>query len=157
MEMPANKKKIMLAAILTSGLTLAISQASWAEEAKPGAPEPAAKAATLPAMKKMNPEMQLAHDKFLTDTTALRKELAEKNAVMRALMHADTPDITKVAQVAGELFELREKLRLKAQEAGLPMPTMMGMGMGMRDGAMPCQSMMDHGGMGKPHHMAPHE
>lgn len=150
MEMTANKKKIMLAAILTSGLTLAISQASWAEEAKAEASEPVVKAATQPAMKKINPAMQVAHDKFLTETIALRKELAEKNAVMRALMHTDTPDITKVAQVAGELFELREKLRLKAKEVGLPMPPMMGMG----DGVVPCEDMMGHGGMGKPHRKA---
>ena len=73
--------------------------------------------------------MVKAHDKFLAETVELRKQVTEKQAVMRAIMQADTPDTTQAGQVAGELFELREKLRAKAQEAGLPFP-MMGMGMG---------------------------
>src|SRR5512145_127814 len=96
----------------------------------------------------MTTEIQKIHDKFLSDTVAIRKELAEKNAVMRALLNAGTPDTVKASQVAGELFELREKLRAKAREAGLPLPMLM-MGQG-RDG-MPCDGMMGYGMMGKHH------
>jgi len=129
MEMPYTKKKLMLAAILTSGLTLVISQASLAADpAQPALPD---KQADISYQSYMNPELRKAHEKFLDDTVALRKELAEKNAVMRALIQTDAPDTTKVAQMAGELFELREKLRLKAKEAGLPMSMALGQGCGL--------------------------
>ena len=73
--------------------------------------------------------------------------MAEKHAVMRALMNSGTPDTVKAGQVAGELFELREKLRAKAKEAGLPYP-MMGAGCGMGDG----MGMGSGMGMGKGRH-----
>lgn len=151
MEMTTTKKKLMLAAILTSGLTLAISQATLAEPAKPASPETQAKSGGHPTQMQMATEMQKLHDKFLSDTVAIRKELAEKNAVLRALMHAGTPDTVKASQVAGEIFELREKLRAKAQEAGLPMPMLMMMGQG-GDG-MGCQGMMGQGMMDRHHRM----
>lgn len=149
MNMTLPTKKIMLAAILTSGLTLAISQAAMAESAQPAQPGPQGKPGVPPCQYQMNTEMQKIHDKFLSDTVAIRKELAEKNAVMRALLNAGTPDTVKASQVAGELFELREKLRAKAKEAGLPLPMLM-MGYGGFDG-MPCDDM--HGMRGKHHRM----
>lgn len=95
----------------------------------------------------MDPAMMKLHEKFLNETVAIRKEMVQKNAVMRALLDAEIPDATKVSQVAGELFDLREKLRVKANEMGVPMMGM-GMGMGMGDGdVMPCQGM----GMGGRH------
>lgn len=137
METTSAKKKIMLAAILTSGLTLAISQAAFAQ------PDQAAKAdakdkAAAHSQHQMSTEMQKAREKFLADTMPIRKELAEKNAVMRAIMAAGTPDATKASQVAGELFELREKLRLKAMEAGMPLPMLL---MGMDSDSMSCGAM----------------
>ena len=149
MDMNTTKKKLMLAAILTSGLTLAISQATLAEPAKPA---PQDKQDCPPCQAQMNTELQKAHEKFLNDTVALRKELAEKNAVMRALMHAGTPDTVKASQVAGELFELREKMRVKAKEAGLPMAMGLG-GDGMGCQGMTGYGMMGHGMMDK-HHRA---
>ncbi|MCL1981407.1 MAG: hypothetical protein FWG62_10090 [Proteobacteria bacterium] len=146
MNMTSPKKKLMLAAILTSGLTLAISQASLAEPAKQISPDQQTNA---PAQALMNTDMRKAHDKFLDDTVALRKELAEKRAVMRALMNAGTPDTVKASQVAGELFDLGEKLRAKAKEAGLPLPMFRSMG-GDESG---CQGMMGHG-MREGHHRA---
>jgi zinc resistance-associated protein len=141
MNATATKKKLMLAAILTSGLTLAISQAAWAETAQA---VPSGKQGDTSYQPRINPEMRKAHEKFLDDTVAIRKEMVEKGAVMRALMNAAAPDTAKVAQVAGELFELREKLRTKAQEAGLPMP-MLGQGYGMGCGL---GYGMGHGGRG---------
>ena len=142
MELTTSKKKIMLAAILTSGLALAISQSALA--AQPG---PQGGKGTSPCQYQMDPAMQKTHDKFLADTVDLRKQMAEKQAVMRAQMHAGTPDTAKVSQLAGELFELREKLRVKAQETGLPMPMLM---MGHGDmGGMPCQGMGRGRGMGR--------
>jgi zinc resistance-associated protein len=73
----------------------------------------------------MTPEKQEIREKFLIDSKAERKALAQKNAEMRAIMKADAPDPLKASEVAGELFELREKLRLKALEAKLPLPVLM--------------------------------
>jgi zinc resistance-associated protein len=150
MKMTTPKKKIMLAAILTSGLTLAISQAALAEPNQPVQPAPD-KSGGNPSQYQMNTEMQKIHDKFLNDTVAIRKEMAEKNAVLRALLNAGTPDTVKASQLAGELFELREKLRAKAKETGLPMPMLM-MGQGGIDG-MPCGNMRGDGRRGKHHNM----
>ncbi|MDR2551052.1 MAG: hypothetical protein LBD10_12725 [Desulfobulbus sp.] len=145
MEMTPSKKKLMLAAILTSGLTLAISQAALAESPKHISTDKQNNAAQ---QAQMSSDMRKAHDKFLDDTVAIRKELAEKRAVMRALMKAGTPDTAKASQVAGELFELREKLRAKAREAGLSLPMGPGKGMmGMGDDDFGCQGMMGHGMM----------
>jgi len=137
MKTTSAKKKIMLAAILTSGLTLAISQAAFAQADQSAKAEPKDKAAAH-SQHQMTTEMQNAREKFLAETTPIRKELAEKNAVMRAIMAAGTPDATKASQVAGELFELREKLRLKAMEAGMPLPMLL---MGMDGDSMSCGAM----------------
>ena len=145
MERTNTKKKIVLAAILTSGLTLAISQAVFAQPGQGNAN--AMVKGTPPCMQQLDPAMEKARDKFLADTVELRKQMAEKHAVMRALMNSGTPDTVKAGQVAGELFELREKLRAKAKEAGLPYP-MMGAGCGMGDG----MGMGSGMGMGKGRH-----
>lgn len=118
-------KKMMMAAILTSGLTLAISQAVMAQPEKHGAADAPGKDAHNPGHYQPNTEMQKARDKFLTETFAERKALVQKSAEMRAIMQAGTPDTVKASQVAGELFEIREKLRTKATEAGVPLPMLM--------------------------------
>ena len=143
MERTISKKKIMLAAILSSGLALAISQSALAESVTQ--PDAQTKQVATPRMHRMDPDMQKAHEKFLGDTVAIRKQLVEKTATMKALSKAQTPDATKISQLAGEVFDLREQLRVKAKEAGLPMGMGM-MGMGDAD-SMPCQ------GMGGKHHM----
>ena len=140
MELTTSKKKIMLATIFTSGLALAISQAALAAPAAPtAAPQAGVQGQGMKGRgAPMDPVAEKAREKFLNETVAIRKELAEKNTVLRALLNAGTPDTAKASQLAGELFELREKLRLKAQETGLPLPMLMmgemhgqGMGMGM--------------------------
>ena len=147
MECTISKKKIMLAAILSSGLALAISQSALAEPV--AQPDAQTKQVATPRMHRMDPDMQKAHEKFLGDTVAIRKQLVEKTATMKALSKAQAPEVTKISQLAGEVFDLREQLRVKAKEAGLPMGMGMGMGMGDAD-SMPCQGM---GGMGGKHHM----
>ncbi len=143
MELAISSKKIMLATILTSGIALAISQAALAEPAQPGVQ---VKKGLPPCQSQMDPAALKAHEKFLTETVDIRKKLAEKNAAMRALLNAGTPDTDKASLLAGELFDLREKLRVKAQEAGMPM---MMMGLGDMSN-MPCQGMGD--GMENRHH-----
>lgn len=150
MDLTTSTKKIALAAILTSGIALAFSQSAMAQnQPDPKAPGKA------PGYRQLDPAMIKAHDKFLAETVELRKQMTEKQAVMRAIMQADTPDTTKAGQVAGEVFELREKLRAKAQEAGLPFP-MMGMGMGMGMGPGCGFGDGDGDGWGRGDGMGPH-
>jgi len=146
MELTTSPNKIMLATILTTGLALAISQAALAQ---PATPDVQNKKDTTVSRPQMDAETQKAHDKFLSETVATRKEIAEKNAALQVLLNAGTPDTAKASQLAGELFELREKMRAKAKENGLPM--MMGHG---DLNTMPCQGMgMGTGmGMGRRHH-----
>lgn len=60
-----------------------------------------------------------AHDTFRSETVALRKEIATKKAEKKALMLNDNPDAKRIAQLTGELFDLREQLHTKAQEKGI--------------------------------------
>lgn len=98
-----------------------------------------------------DPAMQQKHAKFLDETRELRKQLTVKQAGMRALLHAAQPDSAQVARLAGELFDLREQLRAKARESGLPFGMMggcrggHGMGMGRGDWG-PCMGAGPHGG-----------
>jgi zinc resistance-associated protein len=144
MELTTSKKKIMLATILTTSIALAISQSALAQPTDAGV-----QGKGSPSYhSQMDPTTQKARDKFFTETVELRKQLAEKNAAMQAVLNAGTPDTDKASKLAGELFEIREKLRVKAQETGLPMPMLM---MGHGDmGGMPCQGMGE--GRGKRHH-----
>ena len=116
MELSLSSKKIMLATILTSGIALAISQAALSQ---PAPEEGQGKPNVTSHRPHRDPAMQKAREQFLTDTVAIRKQLAEKNAAMRVLLNAGTPDTDKASQLAGDLFELREKLRAKAIAAGL--------------------------------------
>ncbi len=130
--------KLMMAAILTSGLTLAISQAVMAQPGDHDGHGPQGKKVEAPYRHQMNAELQKAQDKYLAETVSERKAMAQKSAEMRAIMLAGTPDTVKASAVAGELFEIREKLRLKAQEIGVPFP-MLFMGEG-------CELMQYHDG-----------
>ena len=125
MKATNTKSKLMMAAILTSGLTLAISQAAMAQPGKQGGNGPQSKGVDAPCHYQMNSELQKVRDKFLAETVAERKALAQKKAEMRAIMQAGTPDTVKASEVAGELFELREKLRLKANENNMPLPMLL--------------------------------
>ena len=116
------KNKLMMAAILTSGLTLAISQAAVAQPSQGGGNGPQGAQVDMPCHYQMNSEFEKTREAFLQDTTTERKLLAQKKAEMRAIMKAGTPDTVQASTVAGELFELREKLRLKAQATG-PSPS----------------------------------
>ncbi|QQG66283.1 hypothetical protein [Desulfobulbus oligotrophicus] len=150
MKLNMLSKKIVAATIFTSALTLAMSQAAMAESAQPTSPGGAADAGPekLVSRVQMHTEMQRVHDKFLDDTVTIRKELAEKKAVMRALLNAGAPDTVKASQIAAEIFDLQENLRVKAKEAGLPFPLS---GMGWGPDYMSCQGSTGKGPMGRHH------
>ena len=58
-------------------------------------------------------------DVFLQDTQNLRKSIVVKRAQKRALMNSEEPDIKRVGELTGELFDLRVSMRTKAEAAGL--------------------------------------
>ena len=58
-------------------------------------------------------------DKFFEETTELRKELSVKQAELGALMSQENPDEKKVASLTGDVFDLRNQLRTKANESGI--------------------------------------
>ena len=111
-----NKKSVILAAILTTGISLAITQAAIAS------PNWHGKSKAPCQVQQLDSVMQKAQEKFLQETVELRKQMMQKRAAMRAIMRADTPDANQASKIAGELFDLREKLRLKADEYGLAVP-----------------------------------
>lgn len=129
-------KKIILAATVTTALAFAGLQAATA--AGPGAMNGRGPGFQYPCQGQGQPfnEATLkARDTFLSETTELRKNMAEKSAAKRAVMRSTNPDPEKASQLAGELFDLREQLRTKARAAGLPAGMMMGFGR-MGDGPM---------------------
>ncbi|NLX19268.1 MAG: hypothetical protein GXY53_08325 [Desulfobulbus sp.] len=150
MKLNMPSKKIVAATIFTSALAFTISQAALAEPVQPASTDAAKTTGSekLVSRVQMHTEIQKAHDKFLDDTVAIRKELAEKRAVMRALLYAGTPDTVKASQVAGEIFELQENLRAKAKEAGLPFSWS---GMGWNPDYTSCQGVLGKGPMGRHH------
>lgn len=155
MKTTYNKKNLLLAALLATGMTMGfgLTSTSNAADAAPAAPAAQADAWECPWFSK-DPAMQQKHAKFLQDTKELRKQLAVKQAGQRALMRSAQPDSAQAQQLAGEVFDLREQLRAKAQAEGLPMSMMGpgfhgGPGMGRGDGNWgPCNGMGPGSGMG---------
>ena len=84
-----------------------------------------------PVATQVDPAIQQKIDAFVAETAELRKEMAMKRAEQRALMSAETPDPAAVSKVAGELFDLRNILRQKADEAGVASYVGPGSGFGM--------------------------
>jgi hypothetical protein len=58
-------------------------------------------------------------EKFRADTQDLRKQMVMKRAEESALIRSETPNIEAVRKAAGELFDLRSAMQMKAKEAGL--------------------------------------
>lgn len=58
-------------------------------------------------------------DAFLKNTQDLRKNLAMKQAAYGAIMNSANPDPAKAAGTAEEIFQLRQQLRVMAEQAGL--------------------------------------
>jgi len=56
---------------------------------------------------------------FRDDNQALLKEIVMKRAEKRALLNSTNPDSAAAARIAGELFDLRATMRVKAREAGV--------------------------------------
>lgn len=59
-----------------------------------------------------------AYQKFMSDTSATRQELAGKRGEYQALMRGQTPDPAAAANLSKDIFALQEKLRTQAAEQG---------------------------------------
>jgi zinc resistance-associated protein len=135
-------KKIIIAATITTALAFSGLQAATAA---PGAKGPGPNHPCIMQGQQFDEATIKARETFLSETTALRKSVAEKRAAKRAIMKSTSPDPEKASKLTGELFELREQLRAKAKAAGLPPQMMMGMGR-MGDGPMmDCNCQQMHG------------
>jgi len=67
----------------------------------------------------MSEETLKARDKFFNETTDLRKKMVSKKTELDAVMSGEKPDEKKAAKLSEELFDLRDQMHKKAQEAGL--------------------------------------
>ena len=70
---------------------------------------------------------------FLESTKEIRKQMAVKRSERRALMKQENPDAKRVAQLTGEIFDLRDTMAQKAKETFGDNPPPFGL-MGPRGG-----------------------
>lgn len=125
------KKKIMLAAILAGAIALAGMQTAGARPWGGGQwCDGCGQGYGFQGSRQPDDSTLAAHDTFLKDTVELRKAMTMKRAEQKALMNNDHPDAKRIAELSGELFDLREQLRAKAQETGLKDIGMRGPGLG---------------------------
>ncbi|BHH82096.1 hypothetical protein [Desulforhopalus sp. 52FAK] len=73
----------------------------------------------MQTMQNVDPAIQEKVKQFHLDNQAIFKEMAMKRAEKRAFMRSNNPDPKAAAQLAGELFDLRTTIQLKAEEAGI--------------------------------------
>jgi len=70
-----------------------------------------------------------ARNKLINETTEIRKQLTIKQSELRALMRSDNPDSKEAGRIAGEVFDLKEQLRAKAEKSDIGGIGPMGMGL----------------------------
>ncbi len=105
-----------LMALTVAILTFTGVQAGMASPGEKGGP---GYHATMMGCPQVDDKTMAARQKFLDQTVDLRKQMVENRARMRALMRSANPDPAQVSKLAGEIFDLREQLRIKARENGL--------------------------------------
>ena len=132
MSKGSRTKKIIITATVATALVFTGLQVATATS---GAKGPGPKHPCIIQGQQLDEATIKARDAFLSETTQLRKNIAEKRAAKRAIMKSTSPDPEKASKLAGELFDLREQLRTQAKAAGLPAYMMKGMGR-MGDGPM---------------------
>ncbi len=147
------KKMFVVAALVIGMGVIGLQQASAANKGTGSGMGPRRE---CPQYNQLDAASQAKVDKFHDDTKAIRRQMMMKHAEERAILEADNPDPAKAAQLAGEIFDLRETMQSKAKEAGVEGligprgcmgPGMMmgyhrgGMGRGMMDGNGPALDM----------------
>lgn len=107
-------KKKIAATVLILGLTMTtVATANWNGQRGNCSQN------QMQAMQNLDPAIQEKVKQFRLDNQAMFKEMAMKRAEKRALMKSSNPDPKAAAQLAGELFDLRATIQLKADEAGI--------------------------------------
>lgn len=125
MKLNSAKKKIILGVVLVSAIAFAGMQNAGANpwgggpNKWGGSPCGQCDGSGFSGQQQLNDTSIEARNAFLSETVELRKALATKNAEKRALMLGDNPDASRVAQLTGEVFDLREQLQSIAQEKGI--------------------------------------
>jgi zinc resistance-associated protein len=126
MKLVNAKKKIILAVVLVSAIGVAGLQSATAGPWGGGPHKWGGPACDgncgIYGYQRSQQFDEKSHAAFLTETVELRKSLAVKKAEKRALMLNDNPDPKKVAELTGEIFDLREQLQAKAQDKGIEKP-----------------------------------
>jgi len=127
----------MTCMLITAGFIslAAIQTVTACQTHGPGRKGPGMKGQAM--MQANNPMMDMikSRDAFLKDSKELRKSMMMKRMAMKAMMRSANPDADKIAKLAGEIFDIREQLRAKAEASGMPGMGMM-MGGGMMGGGM---------------------
>lgn len=113
------KKGAMLVAVFIALGTGGLQQTRASEVNSQAEASPQAQIPGAFHHRQLDPAYQAKLEKFLTDTQALRKQIAIKSAEERARIHAQKPDIAAVNKAAGELFDMRAALADQAREAGV--------------------------------------
>ncbi|MFV0438345.1 MAG: Spy/CpxP family protein refolding chaperone [Desulfopila sp.] len=67
----------------------------------------------------LDPAVKEKMDTFYNDTSDLRRQIVVKQAERRALMQNTSPDPAAVSKVSGELFDLHNSMRAKADAVGI--------------------------------------
>lgn len=115
-------KKTVLAIAAAAMIGLAGYQLA---EARPwgGGPGMGADCATMgcqgQGQGQMSEEALKAREKFSNETTELRKKIFSKKTELDAVLRGEKPDEKKAAKLSEELFDLKDQMHKKAQEAGL--------------------------------------
>jgi len=116
-------KKVLIATLLATGLGfVGIQQASGHPSGGPGYGNPGMGGSFgRSGIGCQEPDQQTKEKikAFMTDNKTLRKEMAVKQAVRRAIMMSENPDPEAAAKIAGELFDLRQAMKTKAETAGI--------------------------------------
>lgn len=122
-------KKQIIALSLIIGLTMAtVASANWGRGGCRGyggyggygdCPQVQGQMMQGPMFQQLDQATQDKIKQFFKDTQPLHKQMAMKRAEKQALMQSDQPDSQAVAKVTGEMFDLRETIREKAEAAGV--------------------------------------
>lgn len=125
------KKKIILGTLLAGSIALAALQTAgarpWGDGMRYG---DCGQGYGCQSGRQVDDNTLAARDKFLADTVELRKAIIAARAEQNALLRNDNPDPKRAAEISGELFDLHEQLRIKADEAGLDTIGIRGPGLG---------------------------
>lgn len=112
-------KKQLIAIVLITGLAFAGTASAHMNGKGKGGCANAGMMQSQMMYQNLDQETKDKIAQFFKDNQELRKEIAMKRAMKRALMQSTQPDANEVAKVTGELFDLRITMHEKASAAGV--------------------------------------